>query len=449
MIYSVIGLGKLGASMAAGIASRGLKVIGVDVIDKNIEMINAGHAPVEETNLERTINENSSRIRATKNYTDAILFSDVTFVIVPTPSDNKGFFSLEYAKKAFREIGKILKEKKLYHLVVITSTVLPGSTRFGLIPILEEESGKLCGKDFGVCYSPEFIALGSIIYNFLNPDFNLVGEFDKKSGDILEKCYSEIMVNSPPCKRMSIENAELAKVALNTFVTAKITFANMLADIASNIPGGNIDVITDALGEDTRIGKKYLKGGLGYGGPCFPRDNIALGNFAEAVNSNGNMPKATDKMNDYLTSRVADKIFSNLKGGTVGILGLAYKPDTFVIEESQSIILAKYLHAKGFRVIGYDPLAGEEAKKELGDKIEIVQTPQECIDMSDAVIIATQDKKFEALEIEDFSKKSIIVYDCWRLLRKKLYDIPNVYYIALGIENNSKPVRDNLKELWD
>ena len=196
--YSIIGLGKLGASMAAAIAKRGFHVIGVDVNRQAVDRMNAGHAPVEETALDETIAANQERLRATLSHREAILGSDVSFVIVPTPSDDQGAFSLQYVAWAFREIGRALAEKESYHLVVLTSTVLPGSTRYGLLPILERESGKTASRDFGLCYSPEFIALGSVIQDFLNPDFTLVGELDQRSGDVLESCYSQIMENDPP-----------------------------------------------------------------------------------------------------------------------------------------------------------------------------------------------------------------------------------------------------------
>lgn len=189
--YAVIGLGKLGASMAAAIASRGFDVIGVDINQRAVDDVNAGRAPVQETNLDETIRANKARLQATMSHVEAIQATDVSFVIVPTPSDERGAFSLQYAAWAFREIGKALAKKDGYHLVVLTSTVLPGSTRHGLLPILEKYSGKKCGKDFGLAYSPEFIALGSIIHNFLNPDFTLVGEFDERSGKLLEETYSK------------------------------------------------------------------------------------------------------------------------------------------------------------------------------------------------------------------------------------------------------------------
>ena len=158
-------MGKLGASTAA-FASRGLDVIGVDVNQSSIDAVNNGRAPVQETNLSSLIAANRERIRATPSHEDAVLNSDISFVIVPTPSDDRGSFSLQYAEWAFREIGKALARKASYHNVVLTSTVLPGATRQALLPILERESGKRAGKDFGLCYSPEFIALGSIINDF-------------------------------------------------------------------------------------------------------------------------------------------------------------------------------------------------------------------------------------------------------------------------------------------
>jgi UDPglucose 6-dehydrogenase len=223
---SIIGLGKLGASMAAAMASRGLHVIGVDVAPRSVELLNQGKPPVVETDLAEYLTRHRKNLEATTDHRNAIRNSDITFVIVPTPSDERGAFSIKYAISAFRSIGEALREKDGYHTVVLTSTVLPGSTRFGLLPIIEEASGKTCGKDFGLCYSPEFIALGSVIHDFLNPDFLLIGEFDRKSGDVLTEYYSRIMENDPPVKRMSIENAELTKISLNSYVTMKITFAN-------------------------------------------------------------------------------------------------------------------------------------------------------------------------------------------------------------------------------
>ena len=191
---SVIGLGKLGASMLAGMASRGFNVIGVDITESTIRAVNEGRAPVQETDLEKMIFAHRDKIRATASHEEAVLGSDISFVIVPTPSDSRGAFELQYAKYTFEKLGKALAKKDSYHVIVLTSTVIPGATRHGLLPVLEAASGKKCGKDFGLCYSPEFIALGSVIRDFLNPDFYLVGEFDERSGDALEEVNRKICV---------------------------------------------------------------------------------------------------------------------------------------------------------------------------------------------------------------------------------------------------------------
>jgi UDPglucose 6-dehydrogenase len=293
--------------------------------------------------------------------------------------------------------------------------------------------------------------LGSVIHDFLNPDFNLIGEFDTHAGDLLQSCYSEIMANNPPARRMSLENAELTKISLNTFVTTKITFANMLADLCSRIPGGNIDVVSDALGCDSRIGRKYLTGGLGYGGPCFPRDNVALGFFAKAVDYEASLAVTTDRFNRSMAGRIGDYLSTILQpGSTVAILGLAYKPYSHVVEESQAIYLARNLAGCGYRVIGYDPLANEMSRIELKDKAVIVEDINACLEHADAVVITTPDPKFRTLQLADFPQKEppILVYDCWRILREKLAGSSNIRYIPLGMGIEDGKNEDRLKKLW-
>ncbi|MFC1485565.1 UDP-glucose dehydrogenase family protein [Candidatus Latescibacterota bacterium] len=448
--FSVVGLGKLGASMAAAIADRGFKVIGVDVNHRAVDSMNAGHAPVQETDLEKTIIRNKERLSATLSHQEAIVNSDVSFVVVPTPSDEKGAFSLQYAAWACKEIGRSLYEKDSYHLVVLTSTVLPGSTRYGLLPVLERESRKKCGKDFGLCYSPEFIALGSIIHDFLNPDFTLVGEFDKKSGALLETCYKKIMVNNPPCKLMSIENAELAKIALNTYVTTKITYANMLADLCERIPGGDVDVVTEALGTDTRIGIKYLKGAFGYGGPCFPRDNVALSYFARTLGTKADIAEATHFYNKAMVGKIVEKLKKEIHhGDTVAILGLSYKPYSHVLEESQGVYLAQALIQAGIRVVAFDPLAGEIANVELEGSVLIFDSLQDCLDQADIVLITTPDPAFKVIDIDDFKGRKVTVVDFWRILSNRLSDSSNIRYIPYGRSINESENAERLSKIWN
>jgi UDPglucose 6-dehydrogenase len=431
--YSVVGLGKLGASMAAAIAARGFPVVGVDVDERAVAAVNAGEAPVYETDLKQTIAANRERLRATTSMLEAVLESDVTFVVVQTPSDEAGAFSLEYVSAAFREIGRALAVKESYHLVVLTSTVLPGATRYGLLPFLEAESGKTCGEDFGLCYSPEFIALGSVIDDFLNPDFLLVGESDERAGALLETCYGDVIANGAPVSRMSIENAELAKIAVNAYVTTKITFANMLVDLCERIPGGDVDVVSDALGQDRRIGRAYLTGGLGFGGPCCPRDNLALSFFARALGTRAELCETTHRINEDIAAKVVERLGSIVgPGTTVAVLGLAYKPLSNVVEESQGLAIARALAAHGAHVVGYDPLARGAAQDQLNGQIQFAKDLGQAL-RAEVVVIATPDPEFQALAAADFERaRTEVVVDCWRILGHELADRESPRYFALG-----------------
>jgi len=448
---AVIGLGKLGGTMAGCLASRGFNVIGVDVSQKAVDALNAGRAPAQETGLDDLIGKNKERIRATLSHEDAVLHSDLSFVIVPTPSDARGAFSIQYVAYAFEAIGKALAKSNDYHTVVLTSTVLPGSTRYGLLPILEACSGKECGKDFGLCYSPEFIALGTIIRDYLNPDFYLVGEFDERSGAVLEAVYSRVALNNAPSKRMSLENAELAKISVNSYVTLKISYANMLADLCERIPGGNVDVVSDAIGMDKRIGRRYLTGGLGYGGPCFPRDNVALNFIGKFLGASTQLLEVNDDFNRTIAPRFVAKLEPYLrKGATVAVLGLAYKPLSHVVEESAGIYLCRALSDAGLRVIGYDPLATQEARIALHGHSLVTDSIQDCLRDAECVLVTTPDEIYKALRPEDFirHKPSVTVVDFWRCLPERIRENPNILYVPMGRCIDDTATAKNLQGLW-
>jgi UDPglucose 6-dehydrogenase len=443
--YSVIGLGKLGASMTAALASRSHRVVGVDVNEAAVRAVAAGRAPVQEPGLAELLEANRARVRATADAAAAVRDTDVTFVVVPTPSEPNGSFSLEYARAAMAEVGRGLRQKAGYHLVVMTSTVLPGATRHGLIPVLEEASGRRAGEDFGVCYSPEFIALGSVIRDFLNPDFTLVGELDPRSGDQLEGCYAEILENGAPCRRMSLENAELAKVALNTYVTTKITFANMLADLCERLPGGDVDVVADALGLDRRIGRRYLTGATAYGGPCFPRDNQALAFLARNLGTTAELAETTDRRNRQEVARLLERV-GPVAGVRAAVLGLAYKPDTPVVEESAGVALARALSEAGAWVRAFDPLAGESGQVALDGVADVVGDLGRCLAGAELVVVTTPDPAFRGLAVTDLAPGATVV-DAWRLL-PHLAAEAGVRYLAVGRGTENVQNVERLARLW-
>jgi len=431
---SVIGLGKLGSPMVACFAGNGYRVIGVDINPDFVEKMDQGKPPVLEPGLEEMLWKNRERISATLDYDKAVAESEATFIIIPTPSDEQGGFSLHLVEPAIERIGEALSRKADWHLVDLVSTVLPGSME-KVRQQLEKCSGKRCGVDFGLCYNPEFIALGSVIRNFLNPDFVLVGESDSRSGEYLHALYKRVCENDPPIARMNWVNAELTKISLNTFVTTKITFANMLSAICENLPGSDVDVVTGALGLDTRIGPKYLKGALGYGGPCFPRDAVAFAYAARQHGAGAELAETTDKMNRAQISRMVGRIKAKLPAdGVVGIMGLSYKPDTNVIEESQGIMLACSLLSEGVRVIAYDPSAMEAAGRELSGKITYAQSMAQCAGRADVLVVTTPWDEFKTLRPEDLkgSGGRPVLIDCWRIFDgRKFGEVAE--YIALGV----------------
>ncbi len=346
---SVIGLGKLGACMLASLASRGFKITGVEIDKKRAELLRNGKSFHFEPNLEEYLTEYRDNITITDNYEHAILNTDITFIVVNTPSKPDGSFSTEQLVPACQKIGTVLKEKKGYHLVAVTSTIMPSTMRNTVLPAIESTSGKKAIVDFGLCYNPEFIAFGSAIRDFLNPDLVLIGESDSKAGDMLSGIYEKLL-EDPKIRRMSLENAEITKIALNSYITMKISFANLLAELCEKFPGGNVDVITESLDMDRRIGRDYLKGAMSFGGPCFPRDNRAFSLAARLYGCNLELPDVTDTVNQKHIEYIANKVLEYCSNGKIAILGGSYKPNSDVIEASPAIEIGKYLVNKGVTV---------------------------------------------------------------------------------------------------
>lgn len=444
---SVVGLGKLGACMAAAIASRSVRTTGVDVNSSPVEAMREKRAPIFEPGLAEMIAGCDGLLGATQDLEAAIRNSEITFVVVPTPSNKEGAFSLEYVSEAMRAVGRALQAKPEYHLVVLTSTVLPGSTEYLIRPLLEETSGKTCGPDFGLCYSPEFIALGSVLRDFLNPDFLLVGECDAKAGSRLAAFYRDSLRLTAPVARMSAINAELAKIALNTYVTSKITFANMLAEICERLPGGDVDAVTGALGLDQRIGSKYLKGALGYGGPCFPRDNQALARFMEQIGLSSDLPRTVDQVNHRQAGRVVGLVnrLSSGKAQRVSVLGLAYKPDTNVVEQSQGIAIACQLVREGYDVAVFDPAATENARRALGDSVHYASNIADCVRGATVIVLATDWPEFRSLfhqTANNVPRPAIV--DGWRMLRGSS-GFDDIGYHPVGLGGSNLETRERLR----
>jgi UDPglucose 6-dehydrogenase len=424
MRIAVVGLGKLGAPLAAVLASKGNNVLGIDVNAEAVRLLNEGLAPVEEPGLQALVSASHDRLSATGDLA-AVRDAEVTILLVPTPSDARGAFTNAHILTAVEEVGRGFAGHDDYRVVVVASTVMPGSCDGEIRQTLENASGRRVGETLGLCYSPEFIALGSVIRDMLEPDMVLIGESDPRAGAVLEQLYAGVCENGPPFRRMSLVNAELTKIAVNTYITMKISYANALADLCERLPGADVDTVTDALGLDTRIGQKYLRGGIAYGGPCFPRDNKAFAVLARDIGAEPLLAEATDSVNIAQTARLARIVRSRLRpNSVVGILGLAYKPHTGVIDESPGVALARLLAEEtGTEVVVYDPVAMDGALSALDGAVQGSASVAELLERSDLAVITTPWPEFANLPIEALERNGerLVVIDCWRVLNREKY----------------------------
>lgn len=434
LTISVLGLGKLGACYAAFAARHGIFIVGTDADMNKVAAINKGLAPVVETNLQAYIDKYKNRLRATHSTREAVLASTATFIIVPTPSKKDGSFSPLPAISACTEIGKALKEKRGYHLVVLVSTLLPEDCRTHIIPALENASGKHCGIDFGFCYSPSLIAIGDVLNNLEHPDFIFLGAFDKKSETTLSRIYKVLYPSlQPEC--MSIESAELAKIALNSFITTKITFANTLAMLCEKIPHTNVDHITTALGKDKRVGSRCIKSGLGFGGPCLPRDNAAFAQMANRRGVHTPIALATHIFNKDIPKRMAlilHVLAKKYKAKRIGFLGVSYKTCTTLIEDSQALSIADAMARLGYTLAIFEPLGSHEAFAHFEKKALYPVSLKDIVEWVDILFISNRDENFRNVPslMRKSSAKKIIV-DPWGMFQASDFNTA-VVYIPLG-----------------
>jgi UDPglucose 6-dehydrogenase len=424
MKISVVGLGKLGSPIVAVLASKGYEVIGVDTNPAYVGKINSHIAPVDEPLLQDMLTAHKARISATSDWARAVRETDLTTVIVPTPSAADGAFRNDCVLSVMDEVGRVLATKPGYHLVVVHSTTMPGSVGGPIRDRLERASGRKVGPDLGLCYNPEFIALGDVINGLLHPDFILIGESDKKAGDVLEGLYRRVVGPDVNVARMNFVNAELTKISVNTYVTMKISFANMLGEICDRLEGADVSVVADAIGRDTRIGKKYLKPAVGYGGPCFPRDTLAFGRVAHIVGGKADLALSTDAINRRQITRLAEAVKELIPvGGTAAVLGLSYKPNTPVIEESQGVMLARTLHEAGFDVIAHDPMAIGPARAVLGKAARFAASGRDAVAQADVVVVITPWPEYDGISPNWVANgRTRFIIDCWRQIDPAAFD---------------------------
>lgn len=413
MRISVIGLGRLGAPLAAVIAGAGARVIGVDCNAELVSRLQQGRFPSLEPDLAGLLAGAADRLEFSTDTAAAVAQTEVTLILVPTPSTPEGDYSNDCLLAAIAETGAAISRKAGRHLVVVVSTVMPGAMGGVITPALEEAAGRRLGPLLGLCYCPEFVALGDVIANMRQPDMVLIGQSDEASGAQLLSLLRPVWTREPAVWRLNFVNAELAKIAVNGYVTTKISYANLLSEICDALPGADVAAVTSVMGSDHRIGASYLKPGLGYAGPCFPRDNIAMSVLARRAGLTADLADATDAVNRRQAGRIVDRVRSLAGSGTVGVLGLAYKPGSDVVEASQGLEIATRLSALGYRVLVHDPAA----RPQLPESIGWARTADECACACDVLVIATPWPVYGQLAASALERtgKRLAIVDCWRM----------------------------------
>lgn len=437
---SIFGLGYVGLCTAACFASRGFRVVGVDVDGERVKLLTGGRPPIYEPGLDSMLKRavEEEMFFPTTDAKSSIDGSDVSFITVGTPSRADGSIDLKHVKSAARDVGSAMNDKADYHLVVVKSTVTPGTTQNLVKTLLEKFSLKSCGRDFGLCMNPEFLQEGDAIRGVLEPDRIVIGEFDERSGDALEKIYRDFhREKMPPLIRTNLPTAEIIKYANNAFLATKISFINFIASLCEKVKGADVDLVARAIGMDHRINPKFLKAGAGFGGSCFSKDIEALMSFSHKSGLKSslleNVLRINEKQAVHMVELAKEKL-GELNGKHVAILGLSFKPGTDDIRGAPSFKIISRLLDEGAKVAVYDPAAMVNAKKIFGERIIYSPSSLDALTDADCCMVVTEWAEFLTLRPDDFKArmKNTLIIDGRRVYDHEVFT-KELDYAAIGL----------------
>ncbi len=396
MNISFIGLGKLGLPLACCLAKSGNRVLGVDKNEYVLEKLNNNELPFYEPGL-TDIFPHDNLIGFTDSYQRAVEETDASIILVNTQLGDTGYSS-EFVESALTDLAVNLKKsEKEYHLIVLSSTVLPG-TIAKLIKLVEKISDRKFEEGFGFSYVPDFVKLGSVIKDFLNPEYFLIGANNWDDHGKTQSIWAKFHENKPPHKYLTLEEAEVAKVASNAYIVSKITFANFLGQVCDVMDNVDVHKITDTIGIDKRISPHFFGFGTPFGGTCFPRDTAAFIKFAETQGKDAKHIKFCNEVNESLYHDILNKCGQVQR---VGVIGISFKPNSPVTIGSPSVRLIHDLLKQGRLVYTYDEL--EETYDNLNGREQNIikcESAQECVDRSDVVVFMHPNRKYSTLEIK-------------------------------------------------
>lgn len=420
MRISIIGSGYVGTTVAACLADMGHDVINIDIDEAIVAAINDGRSPIHESGLDDLLAvHGGDALTATTDYDD-ILDTEITFLALPSPSRDNGSIDTSIIEAAAEALGEALRTKDGDHVVVTKSTVIPRTTTETLAPILENASGKGLGEDLHIAMNPEFLREGTAVKDFQDPDKVVFGTDSETALDALHDVFAPLTKSSDAAVlETGVEEAEMIKYANNAFLASKVSLINDIGNICKEY-GVDAYEVADAIGLDDRIGERFLRSGLGWGGSCFPKDTKAIIHAANETGYEPAMLEAAVEVNDYQPERLLSLLDDHVDvaGKLVAVLGLAFKPGTDDVRNSRAIPVIGGLQERGATIVAYDPVAAENMQTHFSD-IEYADSPENALDGASTCVVCTDWDEFAALDSEFDVMKTPIVVDGRRIIERR------------------------------
>ena len=431
MKIAVIGTGYVGLVTGTCLAENGNDVLCVDIDKNKVDQMKAGVVPIYEPHLDVLFERNikAGRLNFTTNLKEGLDFGEVIFLALPTPEDEDGSADLKYVLGVAKEIGEYITT---YKVIVDKSTVPVGTA-----DLVKTTIEKSCKTDFDVVSNPEFLREGFAVDDFLKPERIVIGSSSERAIEVMQRLYQPFVRSGNPIIIMDEKSAELTKYASNSFLATKITFMNEIANYCQKV-GADVDKVRIGMGTDSRIGKRFLFPGIGYGGSCFPKDVKALHKSGKDINYNFKILEAVVEVNEHqktiLFPEVSSYFDDNLEGKTIAIWGLAFKPETDDIREAPALYMIDKLLEAGANVKAFDPEAIENVKEKYGDKLQYGKDMYEVTEGADALLICTEWSIFRTPNY-DLLKSNLhnpVIFDGRNLYPTVELAKQGIHYISIG-----------------
>lgn len=433
MKIAVVGSGYVGLVTGTCFAETGNTVTCIDIDQRKVDILNNGKIPIYEPGLDLLFNRNTKqgRLKFTTDLEKGIEGAQVIFLALPTPSGENGSADLKYILRVADDLGSILKE----YVVIVDKSTVPVGTAEKVTKVIKKNAK----VDFDVVSNPEFLREGVAVEDFMKPERVVIGTQSERAMEIMNQLYEPLVRQGNPILFMDEKSAELTKYAANAFLATKITFMNEIANLCERL-GADVDMVRKGIGTDSRIGKRFLFSGIGYGGSCFPKDVKALEKSANDVNYDFGILKAVMSINESqkikLIPKLKEYFGGSLEGKTIALWGLAFKPNTDDIRDAPSLANIDELLSEGAKVKAFDPEAISNVKELLGDKIAYAGNEYDVLEGADALLIVTEWPVFRA---PDFVKvksllKNNVIFDGRNLYKVSDMKKHGFEYFSIGRE---------------